>query len=289
VTHSFLARSSIRDTAAVCEEAHFSPLFGDILRWLTKDALLRNYFVPHGPGFADEKDRAIHWQIVTSDMPTVLGATSETGNRAELSNRTMMIFLDIWPTQCCIGKRKDDPMIPTAKHSPRCLLATVLAAFISAVLCLPTVAQTTVTPSDPNVDTGTHWYGTYDGVHENISMSSGNLSFCIPLVSLKGPNKHDLSVPLCYNSQFLEAYTLGGTPGVAPAIGYFPWVWASNTPSGYTTPVMGPGWALSGAPAYYAAPGTSPSGSPVEFMPDGAKYTIPSGSGPDAQSATCTQ
>jgi len=32
-------------------------------------------------------------------------------------------------------------------------------------------------------------------------------------------------------------------------------------------------WALSGAPAYYGAPSTSANGSPVLFMPDGARYT----------------
>lgn len=172
-----------------------------------------------------------------------------------------------------------------ARHSFRCILSLAIVAVT------PLAFAQAVTPSDPSVDTGTHWYDTYDGVHENISLSSGNLSFCIPLVSLKGPNKHDLSVPLCYNSQFQEAWAAGGSPIVEDAIGYFPWVWASNTPSGYTTPPMGVGWTFSGAPAFYMSSGNSPSsGAPVWYMPDGAKYnflnyTAGGAQGPDFQAA----
>ncbi|MGB8028034.1 MAG: RHS repeat-associated core domain-containing protein [Terracidiphilus sp.] len=181
-------------------------------------------------------------------------------------------------------------MTSAAQHSLLRVLALALVALTPAVVGLPASAQTGLA-SDPGVDTGTHSYGTYDGVHENISLSSGNVSFCIPLVSLKGPNKHDLTAPLCYNSQFQEAWPVGGVPVVNDIIPYFPWVWASNTPSGYTTPAMGVGWTFSGAPAFYMSSSGSPSGgAPVWFMPDGAKYNFPTYSqgeaqGPDFQAA----
>lgn len=181
-------------------------------------------------------------------------------------------------------------MTSAAKHLLHSVLALALASLTPALVGVPAIAQT-VSPSDPGMDTGTHSYASYDGVHENISLSSGNVSFCIPLVSLKGPNKHDLSVPLCYNSQFQEAWPVGGTPTVNDTIPYFPWLWASNTPSGYTTPVMGVGWTFSGAPAFYMSSSGSPSGgAPVWYMPDGAKYNFPTYSpggaqGPDFQAA----
>ena len=167
-------------------------------------------------------------------------------------------------------------------------LLLVATAVVPSILVLPGEAQTNA-PSDPNVDNGTHWYGSYDGVHENVGLSSGNVSFCIPLVSLKGRNKHDLSVPLCYNSQFqqLSSSPQGAPPAIADVLSYFPWLWAPSTPSGDTTPPMGPGWVFSGAPAYYESPLTSLTGLPVEFMPDGATYTFPSTNtlGPDGQNA----
>jgi RHS repeat-associated protein len=156
---------------------------------------------------------------------------------------------------------------------------------IFLILARPVTAQSL--PSDPSVDNGTHWYGSYDGVHENISLSSGNLSFCIPLVSLKGPNKHDVNIPLCYNSQFQEAYTYGSQfLGAGDVISYFPWQWAPNTPSGDTTPPMGAGWSLLGSPGFYESAATSPSQTPVEYMPDGARYSIVNNPrGPDGQNA----
>jgi hypothetical protein len=155
----------------------------------------------------------------------------------------------------------------------------------------PLVAQYSTSngaPSDTSVDNGTHDYGSYDGFHENISVSSGNLSFCIPLVSLKGPNNHDLSVPLCYNSQFQEVAEIKGhVVGPDDVLAYFPWVWAPNTPSGDTTPPMGPGWTLTGAPVDYESTATSLSGLPVAYMPDGGRSNFPlsGGTGPDGQNA----
>jgi RHS repeat-associated protein len=162
---------------------------------------------------------------------------------------------------------------------------TVLA-IITLSLLRPPAGFSQSVASDVNVDNGTHWYGSYDGVHENISLSSGNLSFCIPLVSLRGHNNHNLTLPLCYNSQFQEVTTPGGSqsPFVGDVLSFFPWIWAPNTPSGSTTPAMGPGWAFTGAPMLYASPST---GTPIYFFPDGAKYSFPSfGSvGPDGQGA----
>ena len=58
------------------------------------------------------------------------------------------------------------------------ILATVLMTFAAGAHAL---AQSM--PSDGTVDTGTHWYDSYDGVHENISLSSGNLSFGLSQLS----------------------------------------------------------------------------------------------------------
>jgi RHS repeat-associated protein len=161
-------------------------------------------------------------------------------------------------------------------------------AIIAALLTLGVSAEAQNAPSDTTSDNGTHWYGSYDGVHENISTSSGNLSFCIPLVSLKGPNHHDVNIPLCYNSQFQEqSLPGGGVVQTGDTLSFFPWTWAPNTPSGDTTPPMGVGWSLTGFAAEYASPATSPSGYPVEYMPDGGKYGFPmtGGTGPDGQNA----
>ena len=162
------------------------------------------------------------------------------------------------------------------------LLVIVATILIPLAAGAPALAQSLA--SDPNVDNGTHWYGSYDGGHENISLASGNLSLCIPLVSLKEPNKHSLSIPLCYNSQFQQASVTNQTLGDADVLSYFPWAWAPNTPAGHTTPPLGVGWVLTGAPAYYATAATG--GSPVEFMPDGSKYGFASGvDGPDLSGA----
>jgi hypothetical protein len=51
----------------------------------------------------------------------------------------------------------------------RCFLSLLLIAAVVAVpstLVLSADAQ--ALPSDPNVDNGTHWYGSYEGVHENV-------------------------------------------------------------------------------------------------------------------------
>jgi len=177
-------------------------------------------------------------------------------------------------------------MSRAAKHPFRNLLSSIAVASIILLLAGSCAAQDL--PSDPTVDNGTHWYGSYDGVHENISLSSGNLSFCIPLVSLKGPNKHDLSIPFCYNSQFQQAYQVGSAVSVNDTMSYFPWVWAPNTPSGDTTPPMGVGWSLTGHATYY--PITLSAGPFMGFIPDGGRYSFSSlggesGLGPDLQNA----
>jgi hypothetical protein len=161
-------------------------------------------------------------------------------------------------------------------------------AVISSVFLLLTgfaLAQSTSSlPSDPNIDNGTHSYGTYDGVHDNVSLASGNLSFCIPLFSLPGRNKHTLSVPLCYNSQFQELTSPTAAnivPAPVDALAWFPWVWGTSTPA------MGPGWALIGQPAIYGSTSTTVNGYPVGFMPDGSRISFPGSGeiGPDGQNA----
>jgi hypothetical protein len=117
----------------------------------------------------------------------------------------------------------------------------------------------------PQVDNGIHPYGTYDGLHENVSLMSGNMSFCIPILSLPGVLNRSLSIPLCYNSQYIELENYGTQSNVpVTALSYFPWVWGPNTPH------LGPGWTLTARPVTYIGPG----GSSVLFMPDGARYPI---------------
>lgn len=181
--------------------------------------------------------------------------------------------------------RKGISMTVTVKPLTSRFFSCAILALTPLLLLAPAMAQNTA--SDPNSDNGTHWYGSYDGANENISLSSGNLSFCIPLVSLKEPNDHKLTIPLCYNSQFLEPSTLNESLNVSEVTSYFPWAWATNTPSGDATPPLGVGWVLTGAPAYYGSNATTGSGYPVEFMPDGSRYSFgaPAGVGPDYQAA----
>jgi hypothetical protein len=97
------------------------------------------------------------------------------------------------------------------RFTPR-LFSLVCANILSFLLYSTCGAQM---PSDTQVDTGTRDFGTYDGLHDNVSVASGNLSFCIPLVSLPGLMNHDLTIPLCYNSQYQEPYLAQGrTPGM---------------------------------------------------------------------------
>ena len=161
---------------------------------------------------------------------------------------------------------------------------TVTAELIMLCALIPVLAQTTQTASDPQVDAGTKQNGTYDGLHDNVSLPSGNLSFCIPLVSLPGINGHNLTIPLCYNSQFME---VGGATGQSvTTVGWFPWVWGPNTPH------LGPGWALNARPGLNASAQTSANGTPIAFMADGSKLSFPSEAGgqlclcgPDGQMA----
>lgn len=176
-------------------------------------------------------------------------------------------------------------MAIAAKSSSFHISLAVAAAIAVIVSVVPSIGQTSPQlPSDPLVDSGVHSYGTYSGFHDNVSLSSGNLSFCIPLVSLPGVNKLDVNIPLCYNSEFME---LGPTGVVGTTLSWFPWVWGSNTPA------MGPGWTLTGRPGMYASVQSTGTGLPMLFMPDGSKYSFPSdcgggvssGCGPDGQNA----
>ncbi|HSY36319.1 MAG TPA: RHS repeat-associated core domain-containing protein [Acidobacteriaceae bacterium] len=139
---------------------------------------------------------------------------------------------------------------------------TALAASIFAT----SLAAQAPLPSNSQVDSGIHPFGTYDGFHDSVSVGSGNLSFCIPLVSLPGLIKHDLNIPLCYNNQFEEPGLSTTAPAMYPVTSWFPWVWGTNTPK------MGPGWTLTGRIGVY----TAPANGQVIFMPDGGKYILPS-------------
>jgi len=155
-----------------------------------------------------------------------------------------------------------------------------MIAIIIVMYSLSCTAQSTDTtsqlPSDPLVDTGMRASATYEGVHDNVSLSSGNLSLCIPLFSLPGRHHLNLTIPLCYNSQFTEmVQQAGAEPVPLDAVSWFPWVW------GKTTLPMGPGWTLTGRPGHYVNAG----GGNVVFMPDGSKHTFPEqgGDGYDGQ------
>lgn len=143
---------------------------------------------------------------------------------------------------------------------------------LSAIVCPLVVAQSnTAEPSDLQVDSGIHPYSAYDGA---VSLMSGNLSFCIPIVQLPGRNGLDLDIPLCYNSQFNEVQTSSANGAVWDTLSYFPWVWPSGTPA------MGPGWTLTGRPVVYTT--MNGSGGTVLFMPDGSKKGFPEDGGLDS-------
>ena len=149
----------------------------------------------------------------------------------------------------------------------RAWFALAAIVFILVVGNNKTAAQQM--PSNTQVDSGTEHLGTYDGLHDNVSVGSGNLSFCIPLVSLPGLIGHNLTIPLCYNSQYNEP--VQGETTKIPVVSWFPWNWPTNTP------VMGPGWTLTGRPGVYTY--NAPNVGLVIFMPDGTKYTLPAGTG----------
>ena len=121
-------------------------------------------------------------------------------------------------------------------------------AALLCVSCLPAIGQQS-TPAtyamDPQSDTGVNSYGSYDGAHDNVSVQSGAMNVCIPLVSLPGAGHHDLNIPLCYNSQLEEFVDREGSV----AIQYpFPWVWGSSTPA------VGPGWIMTGRSVFNSPP-----------------------------------
>ena len=158
-------------------------------------------------------------------------------------------------------------MIVRNTRSIRQLLLSLTALVTLLVLTPYGAGQATQgsVPPVPQVDNGTNALGTYDGVHDKVSVMSGNLSFCIPMISLPGQNKHDLNIPLCYNSQFEQPYFAPNqTSPVIPIVSWFPWVWPSNTP------VMGPGWTLTGRIGVYTSPATAN----IIFMPDGGEYQL---------------
>jgi RHS repeat-associated protein len=156
-------------------------------------------------------------------------------------------------------------------------IAALSVIVTSQIIVFGYASAQTAAPSDLQVDSGTHPYSSYDG---DISLMSGNLSFCVPLVSLPGRKSHDLTIPLCYNSEFNEVETTasGSTSGLVwDTISVFPWVWGSSTPE------MGPGWTLTARPAVYTSENSA--GGTVVFMPDGSKYSMASNDAMDSTSA----
>jgi len=153
----------------------------------------------------------------------------------------------------------------TRRIAPMAIVTLCLMIIIGSVS-----AQTTM-PSDAQIDSGLHQYSSYDGT---VSLMSGNLTFCVPLVSLPGRAGFNLNIPLCYNSEFNEVQTTApgtGEGAVTDAISWFPWVWGSSTAK------MGPGWTLTGRPVVYTT--SSGTGGDVLFMADGSKYGLPAGGG----------
>lgn len=141
------------------------------------------------------------------------------------------------------------------------LVAVTIVLLFSAVTV---IAQTSEIAGDPQVDSGVHPYGTYDGAHVNVSLATGNMSFCIPLVSLPGRHHHDLNIPLCHNSQFKEPG--GAYQGGMDRLSWFPWTWGASTPP------MGPGWTLTGRPGMYLSGFLA---APVGATTDGGIYGFP--------------
>lgn len=79
-------------------------------------------------------------------------------------------------------------------------IANQVVVCISAVVLLFQVSSQSQN-TDPNNDTGTHAYQTYDGARENVSVGSGNVFVSISLLTLPGRNGHNYSVGLISNSQ----------------------------------------------------------------------------------------
>ncbi|MGB9144546.1 MAG: hypothetical protein WCC14_01875, partial [Acidobacteriaceae bacterium] len=149
-------------------------------------------------------------------------------------------------------------------------------------MSLPLAAQGSApVQPEPQQGDGVNPWSTYSGIKDNVNLVNGNLSFCIPLVSLPGPQMppglpaFNLDIPLCYNSNFETVWTTGET-GEGSVLSWFPWTWAANTPP------MGPGWSLTGHPGLFDQSGTSSTGYPLASMPDGSTYSFEGWSGPQA-------
>ena len=174
------------------------------------------------------------------------------------------------------------PMNSVCKLSFSRLLVIVAIILIPLATGAPALAQSA--PSDGTVDTGTHWYDSYDGVHENISLSSGNLSFCIPLVS-SGTEQARFNHPAVLQQPVSAGNAKSGSVGVATRSRIFPVDLACESPSGVPTP----SWAwvghLSGSPAFYASPSTSISGHPVDICRMGRHTFLCGTVGPDGSNA----
>jgi RHS repeat-associated protein len=95
-----------------------------------------------------------------------------------------------------------------SEHQPARLARTLRCCILGLLFCLaPSHVCGQSAPSTQvtaNNQTGVVSYNTYAGDHENVNLSTGNLSVQLPLVSLPGRDHHDLTVSLLYDSRIYE-------------------------------------------------------------------------------------
>src|SRR5882672_3478270 len=94
-------------------------------------------------------------------------------------------------------------------------VVTLLLFSVSIVVGFsgPTAAQTAPpTQITPSNETGTNPYGTYSTGGGDVSLSNGNLSLQIPLITLPGRNGHNFVFAVQYDSKiWTPPATFGNT------------------------------------------------------------------------------
>lgn len=95
-----------------------------------------------------------------------------------------------------------------AEPRPERWAGALRCCILSLLFCLaPSYVRGQSAPSTQvtaNNQTGVVSYNTYAGDHENVNLSTGDLSVQLPLVSLPGRDHHDLTVSLLYDSRIYE-------------------------------------------------------------------------------------
>src|SRR4051794_15696029 len=82
------------------------------------------------------------------------------------------------------------------------ICSAILLGVLTTVSFQYVVAQTAPpTQITPTNDTGTNPYGTYSTGGGDVSLSNGNLSLQIPLVTLPGRNGHNFVLGVQYDSK----------------------------------------------------------------------------------------